>query len=180
MLKIVLLSLAALVVVFLVVVALRPSEFRIARSATLAAPAATVFAQVNDLRAWQAWSPWARLDPNAKVSFSGPETGAGSAFSWDGNNQIGTGTMTITESRPDERVRFRLDFEKPMKATNTAEFTFISAPDGGTTVTWTMDGRNNFIAKAFCLFVNMDKMLGTQFEQGLENLRAPVEAKSKS
>lgn len=180
MLKIVLLSLAALLAVFLVVVALQPSEFRIARSATLAAPASKVFAQVNDLRAWQAWSPWAKMDPQAKVSFAGPETGAGSAFSWDGNNAVGTGTMTITDSSPGERVRFRLDFEKPMKGTSTAEFAFAPAPGGGTTVTWTMKGRNNFIGRAFCLFMSMDKMVGTQFEQGLENLRGVVEAKSKS
>ena len=180
MLKIVLLSLAGLLVVFLVVVALQPGEFRIARSATLAAPAPTVFAQVNDLRAWQAWSPWAKMDPQAKITFAGPAIGEGSSYSWAGNNAVGAGTMTITESRPDERVRFRLDFEKPMKGTSTAEFTFAPAPGGGTTVAWTMEGRNNFIGRAFCLFMNMDEMVGTQFEQGLENLRGIVETKPKS
>lgn len=180
MLKITLLSLAVLLVVFLVVVALQPSEFRIARSATLAAPAQTVFAQVNDLRAWQAWSPWAKMDPQAKITFAGPATGGGSSYSWVGNNAVGAGTMTITESRPDERVRFRLDFEKPMKGTNTAEFTFAPSASGGTMVMWSMEGRNNFIGRAFCLFMNMDKMVGTQFEQGLENLRGIVEAKPAS
>ncbi|MBC8011764.1 MAG: SRPBCC family protein [Burkholderiales bacterium] len=180
MLKIVLLTLAALVVVFLVIVALQPKDFRIERSATLAAVPSVVFAQVNDLRAWQTWSPWARLDPNAKVTFAGPENGVGAAFSWEGNREVGIGTMTIIESRPAERVRIRLDFEKPMKSTSTAEFTFAPASNGGTAVTWAMSGENNFVGRAFCLFVNMDKMVGTQFEQGFENLRAVVETKPAS
>jgi uncharacterized protein YndB with AHSA1/START domain len=171
MLKKILLILAVLFVAFLGLVALQPSDFRVVRSATIAAAPAAVFAQVNDMHKWQTWSPWAKLDPAAKNSFEGPPAGTGAAFAWVGNSDVGEGRMTVTESRPDKLVRFRLDFLKPMAATSTAEFTF--KPDGKqTVVTWSMEGKNNFLAKAFCLFMNMDKMVGGQFEQGLANLNA--------
>ena len=171
MLKKILLTLALLLVVFLGVVALQPADFRIVRSATIAAAPAAVFAQVNDMHKWQTWSPWAKLDPAAKMTFEGPPAGTGAAFAWVGNSDVGEGRMTVTESRPDEVIRFRLDFLKPMAGTSTTEFTF--KPDGKQTmVTWSMAGKNNFLAKAVCLFMNMDKMVGGQFEQGLANLNA--------
>src|SRR5436189_2429791 len=105
MLKIILLGLAALVVVFIVIVAMRPSDFTVTRSIIIAAPPADVFVHVNDLHNWEAWSPWAKLDPNAKNTFEGPAAGTGSAMSWAGNNKIGAGKMTIAESRPGERIR---------------------------------------------------------------------------
>ena len=166
---------AAVVIVFLVIVAMQPAEFRVTRSATLAASPAAVFPHVNDLRNWDAWSPWAKLDPAAKVSFEGPPSGTGAAFAWAGNRNIGEGRMTITESRLNELVRFRLEFAKPFKATNAAEFSFVPER-GGTLVTWSMSGTNNFIAKAVSLFINCDKMVGGQFEQGLANMRAVVES----
>jgi len=171
---IVLIVVAAAVVVFLLVAAMRPAEFFVARSAAIAAAVPDVFAQVNDLRNWNAWSPWAKLDPAAVATFDGPPAGTGAAFAWDGNNKIGEGRMTITNSRANELVRFRLEFMRPFKATNTAEFTF--RPEGNrTVVTWTMSGTNNFIAKAMSLFINCDKMVGKQFEQGLANMRTLVE-----
>ena len=112
--------------------ALRPSEFRVTRSTLVAAPADVVFAHVNDLHAWEAWSPWAKLDPAAKTTYEGPSAGVGAAFSWDGNRNVGQGRMTIVESRPNQLVRFRLDFLKPFKGTNAAEFTFQSRPSGWT------------------------------------------------
>jgi len=134
---IVLYVLIALTVVFLLVVAMRPAEFRITRSATIGAPPAVVFAQVNELRKWDAWSPWIKLDPDAKSVFEGPAAGVGSVMSWSGNNKIGEGRMSLIESRPSELVRFKLEFVRPMQATNLAEFTF--QPDGGqTVVTWSM------------------------------------------
>jgi uncharacterized protein YndB with AHSA1/START domain len=166
--------LVVLIIVFLVIVALQPSEFRVTRIATIAAAPAAVFEQVNDLHKWQAWSPWAKLDPNAKNAFEGPPAGACAAFSWAGNKQVGEGRMTITESRPNELVRFKLDFLKPFTATNVAEFTF--RPEGAqTVVTWSMTGTNNFMFKAVGLFMNCDKMLGGQFEQGLANLNSVVQ-----
>jgi uncharacterized protein YndB with AHSA1/START domain len=174
MLKTTLIVIAVIVVAFVIVVALQPSEFRVARSATIAAPATVVFAQVNDFHKWEAWSPWAKLDPAAKNSFEGPSAGTGAIFRWSGNNEVGEGSMTITESRPSDRIRIKLDFTKPFEATNTTEFTF--EPKGSqTVVTWSMSGTNNFIAKAFCLFNNMDKMLGGQFEKGLAQMASAAE-----
>ncbi|MBI2924099.1 MAG: SRPBCC family protein [Verrucomicrobia bacterium] len=178
MVKKILIALAAIIVVFVVIVALQPSDFRVTRSATMSAKPAAVFDQVNDLHKWEAWSPWAKLDPAAKNTFEGPAAGTGAIFRWAGNNQVGEGSMTITESRPNELVRFRLDFLKPMAGSSDAEFTF--KPEGNqTTVTWTMTGENNFIAKAICLFMSMDKMVGGQFETGLASIKSIVEAPAK-
>ena len=175
MLKKILIALAAIVVVFVVVVAMQPSEFRVVRSANVSASASAAFAQVNDLHKWEAWSPWAKLDPAAKNTFEGPPAGTGAIFRWAGNNQVGEGRMTITESRPNELIRFNLEFFKPMAGTSTAEFSF--KPEGDqTTVTWSMTGKNNFIAKAMCLFMNMDQMVGGQFEKGLAAMKSIVEA----
>jgi hypothetical protein len=175
----ILVVLVAVIGVFAAIVAMRPSDFHVERSAVVSAPAPVVFAQVNDLHNWDAWSPWAKLDPAAKQTFEGPRAGTGAAFSWVGNNQVGEGRMTITESRPYELVRFRLDFAKPFAGTNTAEFTF--KPQGNqTAVTWSMSGRQNFITKAFCMFMSMDKMVGGQFEQGLAQMKSVAEASNKT
>jgi hypothetical protein len=179
----VLIGVAAAVVlvvgVLAAIVALQPSEFRIERSATIAAPAPVVFAQVNDFHNWQAWSPWAKLDPAVKNSFAGSSAGRGAAFAWAGNSQVGEGRMTITESRPSELVRIKLEFLKPFEATNTAEFTF--KPQGErTAVTWSMYGHNNFVGRAVALFVNMDKALGGEFEKGLASMKSVAEASAKN
>ena len=162
----------------LIIAALRPADFHVVRSATIAAPAATIFDQVNDLHQWQKFSPWAALDPSAKIAFEGPHAGVGAAFTWAGNSQIGTGRMTLTENRPAEFVRFRLDFVKPMAGTSTTEFTFKPA-GGQTVVSWSMSGKNNLIARLMCLVVNMDKVLGGQFEKGLASLKAQSEAAAR-
>ena len=163
-------------IVFLLIASRQPEEFRITRSAVMAAPAATVFEQVNDLHKWQAWSPWARMDPNAKNSFDGPASGVGAVMSWEGNAKVGKGRSTITESRAGELVRLRLDFLKPMKATNIAEFMFTPA-EGGTLVNWSMTGRNQFLGKVMSLVFNCEKIVGGQFDQGLVNLKSIVEHK---
>jgi uncharacterized protein YndB with AHSA1/START domain len=178
MLKIVFISLAIIVVVFVVVAALQPSAFRVARSTTIAAPPAIIFGHVNDLRKFQVWSPWAKIDPNSKIVYEGPQEGTGAKFSWAGNKEVGEGAMTVTDSRPGDLVQFRLDFKKPFEATNTAEFTF--KPDGDrTAVTWAMSGKNNFMFKAVGLFMNCDKMIGGQFEKGLADLKTLAEAEAK-
>ena len=179
MIKKILLGFAALIVVFLIVVALQPNEYQVARTAAVAAAPERVFAQVNDFHNWEAWSPWAKLDPNAKATFEGPRSGQGAAFIWAGNNEIGEGRMTVTESRPSDLIRIKLDFVKPMEGTSDVEFTF--KPQGNdTAVTWTMSGRNNFIGKAICLFMNQDKMLGAYFEKGLASLKSVVEGARKT
>lgn len=178
MLKKILLGLIVVIAVFLGVVALQPSEFRVARSAVVSAPAPEVFAQVNDFHKWEAWSPWAKLDPAAKASFDGPSAGKGAIFRWAGNNQVGEGTMTLAESRPSDLVRIKIDFVKPMAGTSVAEFTF--KPQGNqTAVTWAMSGEKNFISKAICMFVDQDKMIGSSFEKGLASLKSVVEGSKK-
>jgi uncharacterized protein YndB with AHSA1/START domain len=176
MIKKILLILAALIAIVLVVAAFQPAEFRVTRSATIAAPAAVIFTEINDFRRWQAWSPWEKLDPAMKRTFEGPPSGVGAVYGWEGNSEVGAGRMTLTESRPADLIRVRLEFLKPMEAQSAAEFTL--RPEGSnTTVTWTMSGRNNYPAKVMCLFMNMDKMLGGQFEQGLASLKTIAEAK---
>ncbi|WP_072391693.1 SRPBCC family protein [Hyphomicrobium sp. CS1GBMeth3] len=177
MLKRILIGLAAIVLVFLGYVAfLKPAEFQIERSSIIVAPPSAVFAEVNNFHNWEAWSPWAKLDPNAKATFEGPDAGEGAVFQWSGNDQIGEGRMTLLESRPDERIRIRIDFVKPFEGTNAAEFTF--KPDGPRTiVTWTMSGEQTFLQKVISVFVNVDNLVGAEFEKGLANLKSVVEAK---
>jgi hypothetical protein len=140
----------------------------------IAAPAADVFAHVNDLHKWDAWSPWAKLDPNAKVGFEGAAAGKGAAFTWSGNDSVGEGRMTITESRPSELISIKVDFTRPFEGSSTSQFTF--KPEGNrTAVTWTMSGRQGFIAKAVCLVMNGKKMMGGEMEKGLAQLKAVAE-----
>jgi uncharacterized protein YndB with AHSA1/START domain len=171
-----LIVIAALIVVFVIIVAMRPSHFRIARSATIAAPPEVVFAQVNDFRAWQAWSPWERKDPNLKRTYEGPPAGRGAVYAWAGNKEVGEGRMTLTESRPAELIRIRLEFLKPFAATNEAEFTFTPRPGEQTEVTWSMTGHNGFMAKAFCMLMDMDKLVGSDFEKGLASMKTVAES----
>lgn len=145
------------------------------RSATLSAPASALFEQVNDHHKFAVWNPFLKLDPNVKNTYSGPDSGVGAACSWDGNSDIGAGSATITESKPGELVRMRMDWKRPMEATSTVDFTF--KPNGDkTVVTWAMYGKNNFLCKAISLFMDADKMCGPQFEQGLADLGKVVTA----
>jgi len=170
----ILLALAFIAILFIIVIAGRPDEFTVTRAARMAPPPEKIFPHVNDLHQWEAWSPWAKLDPNAKNTFSGAEAGSGAAMAWDGNKKVGTGKMTVTESQPNGLIRLRLDFQKPMQATNTAEFTF--RPEGGqTVVTWSMSGKNCAMGKVIGLFMDFEKMCGCQFEKGLASLKSVVE-----
>lgn len=173
MLTYILIGLAVLIVGFLLAASFQPNSFRYTRTALFKAPPEVVFPQINDLHNWNAWSPWARMDPNATNGYSGPESGVGASFTWDGK-KVGSGKMTVTDSRPVEFVQFRLEFFKPFTATNTAEFKLQREGDS-TRVTWSMFGPNKFIGKVMGLLMNCDKMCGTQFEQGFENLRGIVE-----
>jgi uncharacterized protein YndB with AHSA1/START domain len=174
----ILLGLAVIIVVIAVIVALQPSQFRVARSTTISASPPAVFAQVNDFRKWEAWNPWAKIDPAMRQSYDGAPAGTGAIYTWTGNNEVGAGRMTITDSRPNDLIRIKLEFFKPIAGTNTAEFTF--KPDGGqTAVTWSMFGDKNFMAKAIHLLVNMDKMVGDQFENALASMKSIVEAAPK-
>ncbi|MEO6845660.1 MAG: SRPBCC family protein [Chthoniobacterales bacterium] len=180
MLKKVFILVAVIIVIFIAVVFMQPSEFHIQRSITIGAVPAEIFSHVNDLHQWHAWSPWTKLDPDAKETFEGGESGLGAIMHWDGNKHVGAGSMTITESKPNEDIRFQLDFLKPMKGTNTAEFTF--KPKGNQTlVTWSMSGKSDgFICKAAMLVMNCNKMISDQFDKGLTDLKWIVESGKKS
>lgn len=168
--------LAAFIAVVLVIAALRSPHFRIERSVSIDAPAAEIFPHLNDLRKSNVWSPWVKLDPNASYRFDGPESGVGASSAWDGNNQIGAGRQTIIETRPNELVQLRLEFLRPFKATNTAEFA-LEPVGGRTVVSWSLVGENNFVCRLVMLFINQDKMIGGQFEKGLAELKALVEGR---
>jgi hypothetical protein len=165
----ILLGIVAVIAVLLIVVALRPAEFRVERSATLPAPAIALFEQLNDHRKFAVWNPFMKFDPNVKNTYSGPDSGVGAVCSWEGNNKIGAGSATIIESKPGELVRQRMDWLRPMKGTSTVEFTFKPAGEK-TVVTWAMYGKNGFMGKLVSLFMNCEKMVGPQFEQGLAEL----------
>ena len=174
----ILIAVAVIVVVFIVVVAMQPSVFRVTRSTTMSAPAPAVFAQVNDFHKWEAWNPWGKIDPAMKQTYEGAPAGPGAIYTWVGNKNVGEGRMTLTESHPSDLIRIKLEFFKPFAGTNIAEFTFKPAGNQ-TAVTWSMTGKNNFMAKAIHLFMNMDKMIGGQFETGLAQMKSIVEAALK-
>ncbi len=171
----VLITLAAIVALFVFIVILRPNDFRVSRSVKMTAPASKAFEQVNDLHCMNAWNPWVKLDPSIKQTYEGAASGVGASYSWDGNRNVGAGRQTIVESRPHEFVRIMLEFFRPFAGVNEAQFTFV--PEGvQTVVTWSMTGKLNFIMKAMGLFMSMDKMCGTSFEKGLADMKAIVES----
>jgi hypothetical protein len=153
----------------------QPDDFTVSRAATMNAPPEKIFPHVNNLPNWHAWSPWAKLDPNAKTTFEGPTAGVGAKMAWEGNNQVGSGSMTILESRTNERIKFQLDFLKPMRNTHFSEFTF-TRQGNQTLVTWTMTGKSKFIGKAMTLVMDCKKMIHAQFDKGLASLKAIVES----
>jgi hypothetical protein len=174
MLKKILIGVAGALLLLLALIALQPATFHVERSISVAAPPENVRALIDDFHAWRGWSPWEKLDPNLQRRYDGPPSGAGAKYAWRGNQQVGEGRMTIEQSGP-SRVVIKLEFLKPFEATNTATFTFVSA-EHGTKTTWAMDGRNNFMSKAFHLVVDMDKMIGADFERGLQSIKAGAEA----
>ena len=148
------------------------------RTATMSAPAAVVFDQVNDFHKWEAWSPWAKLDPNAKVAFEGPPSGTGTVMTWSGNSEVGEGKMTLTESKPDELVKINVDMVKPFAGSSSSQFTF--KPEGDqTAVTWSMEAHHNFLAKAMCLVFNGRKMMAEAMDKGLASLKTVAEGAGK-
>jgi uncharacterized protein YndB with AHSA1/START domain len=158
----------------LVYAATKPDIFRVERSATIKAPPDRIFAMINDLRGWGAWSPYEKKDPDMKRTFSGPPSGKGAVYAWDGDRNVGQGRMEIVETTAPSKVVIKLDFIRPFEAHNTAEFTMQPEADA-TRVTWAMHGPNLFIGKVIGTFLDMDKMVGKDFEDGLVNLKALAE-----
>ncbi|ODR98788.1 polyketide cyclase [Methyloceanibacter methanicus] len=174
MFKKILLVLLALIAAFVIYVALQPDAYKVERSVTVAAPAAKVFENVNNLRKWEAWSPWAKLDPNAKVMFQGPEAGNGAAMSWDGNDNVGAGKMTIVESDPDKAVNIKVTFTRPFEGGTNSDFSFTPKGDQ-TEVAWAMHGTHSFVEKAFCVVFGGLGMMGKDIDKGLSQLKAVAE-----
>jgi Polyketide cyclase / dehydrase and lipid transport len=153
----------------------QPASFSVVREADFKAPPKTVFSQINDFHNWSAWSPWEKMDPNLQRNFSGPSSGVGAKYTWVGNKKVGQGNMEITNSVPSKGMQLDLNFIKPFQASNVTEFTLT--PNGkGTHLKWEMRGHAPFVFRVMRLFFSMDKIVGTDFERGLANLRGIVDA----
>jgi hypothetical protein len=179
MLKKILIGVGVLVGGLLVAIVTRPGEYRVERSTTIAAPAAVPFALVNDFHQWERWSPWEKLDPDMERVHEGAEAGEGASYSWTGNDDVGKGRMIIVSSRAPEAIDIDLEFIEPFASTTKTEFRFAET-DGATQVTWTMSGENDFVGKAFSLFMNMDEMIGADFEKGLATMKSLAETEPTS
>ena len=163
-----------LIGVLLFYAATRPDDFRVERSIAINASPDRVFPSINDFHLWTGWSPWEEIDPELKRSYSGAASGRGTVYAWEGNNKVGKGRMEITESSSPSRVLIKLDVEKPFKANNMAEFV-LDATGESTKVTWSMTGRSPFMMKVMGILMNMDRMVGGDFEKGLAKLKALAE-----
>ena len=168
---------AVIVGIFLIFVAAllgyaatKPNTFCVQRTASINAPAEKIFTLISDFRRWLSWSPWEKLDPQLKRTYSGPADGRGAVYEWEGNKKVGTGRMEITEAALPSKIQIKLDFLKPFEAHNTAEFT-LETRGNSTNVTWVMHGRQPFLFKVMTTFLNMEKMIGKDFETGLANLK---------
>jgi hypothetical protein len=163
------------VAVVIVIITLRPDELTVTRTAVYDATPERIFPELNDFHNWEAWSPWAKIDPQMKTTYSGPQAGVGSSYAWEGNSQVGKGRMTIVYSRPNEGVKIDLEFLEPFATRSVTEFLVTPEADK-TRLTWNMSMKNGFIGKAIGLVADMDKMLGSDFEKGLAQLKPVVES----
>ena len=163
-----------LIAAILAFAATKPDTFRVQRAASIKAPPEKVFALLNDFQRWEAWSPWEKKDPAMKRTFSVVTSGKGAQYAWEGNKEVGQGRMEIAESVPPSKVAIKLDFVKPFEAHNTVEFTLEPKGDA-TNVTWSMQGDTPYLAKIVHVFLDMDKMVGKDFEAGLANLKTLAE-----
>lgn len=171
---VVLLALAGAALALVIVASRKPDVFRIERRIRLAAAPAAIFPYLDSLEAWQGWSPWARKDPNMRTTYGPVRAGLGAAMGWEGNGQVGKGQMRIIESRAPDEVVCQLDFEKPFRASNRARFT-LAPVESGTELVWSMEGQATLLNKVMDQLMNMDRMVGRDFEAGLANLRGLVE-----
>ena len=168
--------LAIAVAAVLILASTKPDSFAVQRSAVMQAPAERIFPLINDFQEWAKWSPWENKDPAMKRSFSGPRSGNGAIYAWDGNKNVGSGRMEILDASQPSKITIKLDFFKPFEGHNTAEFTF--APERGTSATnviWVMRGSSPFMSKVMQVFMNFDAMIGRDFEAGLANLKKITE-----
>ena len=174
MFKIIGLIVALVIAGVLILAATRPDTFRVQRATTIQAPPQKVFEFIDDFNRWSVWSPWEKKDPAMKRTFGAATSGKGATYAWEGNKDVGQGSMEIAESAPPSRVAIKLDFVKPFEAHNMVEFTL--EPKGeATAVTWSMQGHTPYFAKIIHLFFDMDSMVGKDFEAGLASLKSAAE-----
>jgi len=174
MIKKIAIAIAVLIAGILIFAATKPDTFRVERAAGIKAPPEKVFALINDFKRWDAWSPWEKKDPAMKRTWGSVTSGKGAIYAWEGNSDVGKGSMEIAESVPSSRVALKLDFEKPFEGHNIVTFTL--EPKGDVTnVTWAMQGPAPFITKVIQVFCDMDSMVGKDFEAGLANMKAVAE-----
>ena len=161
--------------VVLLLAAFRPDSFRVERSVAIHAAPDEIYAHLSDFRAWQAWSPWEKKDPAIRRDFSGAPSGVGAAYAWQ-SDKVGHGRMEIAETRAASDLRIKIDFLEPMEAHNVVEFTL--RPQGGKTVVrWAMHGPNTYLGKLVGLFMDIDRLIGRDFEAGLAELKRVAEAR---
>jgi len=167
-------ALVLVVATLIAYAATRPDTFRVQRSTGINATAERIFPLISSLKSMNTWNPFLESDPAVKLAYSGPDSGKGAAHTWSGNSKVGEGRIEITDAAPSSRIAMQLDMIKPMKGSNAVEFTL--QPNGNTTtVTWSMSGRQSFIARLMTVFIDCDKMVGLQFEKGLGKLKAIAE-----
>lgn len=179
MLKKIAYSVVAVVGALLLYAATKPDTFRVQRSISVQAPPEKIFALLNDFHQSVSWSPYEKKDPAMKRVFSGPESGKGAIYSFEGNKEVGKGRLTITETTPSSKIVIALDFEEPFEGHNIVEYT-LDARGGSTDVTWAMHGQQPYIGKVISLFIDCDTMIGKDFEVGLANLKALSETSLKA
>lgn len=173
MLLYILLGLFVLIALILIAASRKPDTVHYERDIVIYASAEHVLDHISDFRKWAAWSPWEKKDPNMKRDYSGSDRGVGAKYGWTGNNKVGEGTMEVLETKPNA-VKIDLRFVRPFKSDCISSF-HLTPQGQGTNVRWTMDGPQIFMGKVMSLFMNMDKMIGKDFEAGLANLKAQAE-----
>ena len=168
--------LAIAIVIVLIMASTKAATFSVRRSAVLQAPAEAIFPLINNFHQWAKWSPWENKDPAMKRDYSGAESGKGAVYAWDGNKNVGSGRMEILDASSPSKITIKLDFFKPFEGHNTAEFTFVRERDASATnVIWVMQGPSSFVSKVMQVFMDLDKMIGRDFEAGLANLKTLTE-----
>ena len=168
--------LAIAIVIILILASTKPATFSVRRSAVVQAPAEAIFPLINNFHQWVRWSPWEKRDPAMKRDYSGAESGKGAVYAWDGNKNAGSGRMEILDASSSSKITIKLDFFKPFEGHNTAEFTFVPEREAAATnVIWVMQGPSSFMSKVMQVFMDLDKMIGRDFETGLANLKTLTE-----
>ncbi len=170
MLKIIVIGVVILLAAFFAYAATKPDTFRVTRTTNIKAPQEKIFALINDFHRWDSWSPWEKLDPAMKRTHSGAASGKGTVYEWEGNSKVGAGRMEITDTSPSSKITIKLDFIRPFEGHNIAEFALDPKGDS-TSVTWAMHGPNRYMGKVMSVFINMDRMIGKDFETGLAHLK---------